>query len=149
MISYHTEGGTHRIYDHYDGQFKAKFPLCMGIILVYHSIHDPHTVSNMIHYCFPFLIGPQSTCNIERDWCFAKKDPAQAIGIWMSQNPAERAFYCDLTGGYTGDDCVINKSIPLFVEYCNLTITDGFMDDNDFVDKIFPTAIPEYFNLTT
>ena len=134
--------------DHHNGQFKAKFPLGMGRILASHSVHDPHTISSMIDSHAPFLIGLQSTRDIERDQRFSKKDLAQAFGIWMSLNPAGSAFYCDLTVRYISDGSVINEAVPLFFEYYNLTVTDEYMDDNNIVDKTVPVVIPEYFDLT-
>ena len=56
MISYNTEDG--RMCDHHAGIFKAKFSFCMSRILASHGVHDPHTVTNMINYQVPFLIGP-------------------------------------------------------------------------------------------
>ena len=66
----------------------------------------------------------------------------------MFSNRSRRAFYCDLTGGYTGDDGVVNEAVLLFVEYCNLTVRDGHMVEDNTVGKSVLTLISEYFNLT-
>ena len=60
-----------------------------------------------------------------------------------------KALYCDLTNGYTGDDGVINEATPLFVEYCDLTVRDEYMVENNIVGESIPTLIPKYFDLTT
>ena len=67
----------------------------------------------------------------------------------MSQNPSRRAFYCDLTSGYTGDDGVVNEAVPLFVEYYNLTIRDEHMVEEKIVGESVLMLIPEYFDLNT
>ena len=133
--------------DHHDGGFKEKFPSCMSRILASYGINDAHTVTNMIHYQFPFLIGTQSTCDIECDQRIAKNREAQAFDVWMSRNPSGRAFYCDLTDGHIGDDSVVNEAEPLFVEYCNLTVKDGHMVEDGTVAESVLTFIPEHLTL--
>ena len=71
----HTDGG--RMCNHHDERFQDKLSLAMNRILASHDIHDPQTVSIMIDSRVPFLVGPQSTCNIERNWRFTKNDTAQ------------------------------------------------------------------------
>ena len=65
----------------------------------------------------------------------------------MSLNPTGSTFYCDLTGGYAGADGVVNVADPFYVEYIDLTVDDGYMVDNNSVDKTIPVVIPEYFVL--
>ena len=79
---------------------------------------------------------------------FSKKGVAQTFNVWMSRNPSGRAFYGDLTGGYTGDDGVVNDAVPLFVEYCYLTVKDGHMVEDNTIAESVPTLIPEYLDLT-
>ena len=71
-ILYHTEDD--RMCDHHNRRFKAEFLSSISRILASHSICDPHTVTNMIHYRVLFLIGSQSTRGIERDRCFLRKE---------------------------------------------------------------------------
>ena len=134
--------------DHHDGRFKAEFPYCMSTIFASRGVRDPHTVTNMIHYRVPFIIGSQSTCDIERDWCFAKKGAAQTFDVWMPRNPSRGAFYCDLTSGYIGDEGVLNEDVFLFFEYYDLTIRDGHMVEDNTVVESVPTLIPDYLDLT-
>ena len=123
--------------NHHNKRFKDKFPIAMSRILASHGIHDPHTVSIMIDSCIPFLVDPQITCNIERDWCFAKNDAAQEFGIWMSRNSTGSILYCDLTGSYTGADGVVNEVNPFYFEYNDLTVDDRYMVDTTALTKLF------------
>ena len=78
----------------------------------------------------------------------SKNRAAQAFEVWMSRNPSGRAFYCDLTSGYTRDDGVFGEAVPLFVEYCNLTDKCGHMVGDSTVAESDPTLILEYLDLT-
>ena len=66
----------------------------------------------------------------------------------MSWNPSGRSFYCDLAGGYIGDDCVLNEDVFLFVEYCDLAARYGYMVEDNAVGELVLTLMPEYFDLT-
>ena len=43
----------------------------------------------------------------------------------------------------------VNEEFSLFVECCDLSIKDGYVVDNDIVDKTVLTVMPKQFDPTT